>query len=251
MRDKESTMSLEAEIPQPPLCFVIMPFHDPFNEYYTEIILPAGEKAGYVVQRADDIMGPGAFMQDVANRMMDATVVLAELTGRNPNVFYELGLAHAWGKPVIMLTQRKEDVPSDLLALKWISYRTISPTWAEKLAGDIVNALSAVARGDRKGLFFPFIHPSVSTSSGDLLGKLSRISGSQKQILDYIKDSGRPVDQRVIERRFSLFPAAELFYRLEYLRLQGFLISKETARDSSGKGIYSFDLTPAAREILR
>lgn len=241
----------EAENPQQPLCFVIMPFHDPFNEYYAEIILPSGEKAGFMVQRADDIMGPGVFMQDIANRMKDASVIVAELTGRNPNVFYELGLAHAWGKPVIMLTQKKEDIPSDLLALKWISYSTISPTWAEKLTNDIVNALNAVKKGDRKALLFPFVHPSVSTGGGDLLDKLSQISGTQKQLLDYIKDSGKAVDQRTMEKRFSLFPTAELFYRLENLRLQGFLSSKETAKDSSGKGMYSFDLTPAAREIFR
>jgi hypothetical protein len=243
-------MSLETENPQQPLCFVIMPFHDPFNEYYTEIILPAGQKAGFMVQRADDIMGPGAFMQDVVNRMRDATVVLAELTGRNPNVFYELGLAHAWGKPVIMITQNKKDVPADLLGLKWISYRTISPTWANKLTNELVKALNAVNKGDRNALLFPFVHPSVYSESSNLLDKLSMISGTQKQLLDYIRDYGKPVDQRMIHKRFSLFPTAELFYRLENLRLQGFISSKEVAKDSSGKGLYIFDLTPAAREIL-
>jgi hypothetical protein len=244
-------MSLDTGNLRQPLCFVIMPFHDPFNEYYTEIILPAGQKAGFEVQRADDIMGPGAFMQDVANRMKEATVVLAELTGRNPNVFYELGLAHAWGKPVIMITQNKEDVPADLQALKWISYKTISPTWATRLANELVKALNAVKKGDRNALFFPFVHPSVSTGSGDLLDKLSKISGTQKQLLDYIRDSGKPVDQRAIHKRFSLIPTAELFYRLENLRLQGFLSSQEVAKDSSGKGLYTFELTPAAREIYR
>jgi hypothetical protein len=243
-------MSLEVASQQP-LCFVIMPFHDPFNEYFTEIILPSGQKAGFIVQRADNIMGPGVFMQDIANSMKEATVIIAELTGRNPNVFYELGLAHAWGKPVIMLTQRKEDVPSDLLSLKWISYSTISPTWAEKLSNDIVDALNAVKKGDRRALLFPFIHPSVSTGGGDLPNRLGQISGTQKQLLDFIKDSGKPVDQRTIERRFSLFPPAELFYRLENLRLLGFLDSQEIAKDSSGKGIYAFDLTPSAREIFR
>ena len=232
-------------------CFVITPFHEPFHEYYSQIILPAGQRCGFVVQRADDIMGPGAFMQDIANGMKDATVVIAELTGRNPNVFYELGLAHAWGKPVIMLTQRKEDVPSDLLSLKWIVYNTISPTWAEKLANDIVNALTAIVTGDRRAMLFPFIHPAVSTGGGELLAELSHISGMQKQLLDYIRDTGAPVDQRAIERRFSLVPPAELFYRLEHLRLHGFLTSEQTSRDSSGKGVFSFDLTAAAREVVR
>ena len=233
-----------------PTCFVIMPFQDPFNYYYDEIIKPAGQKAGFMTQRADDIMGPGAFMQDVANGMKDATVIIAELTGRNPNVFYELGLAHAWGKPVIMLTQRREDVPSDLLALKWIFYSTVLPTWAEKLANDIISALRAVKGGDRKALLFPFIHPSVSIGGGDLLDKLSQMSGTQKQILDYIRGVEQPVNQRIIERQFSLLSAAEVFYRLDNLRLLGFISSREVTKDLVGKGIYSFELTAAAREIF-
>lgn len=236
---------------QQPLCFVIMPFQAPFDEYYNEIIQPAGVAAGFRIQRADDIMGPGAFMQDIANSMKDATVILAELTGRNPNVFYELGLAHAWGKPVIMLTQSKDDVPSDLRGLKWISYSTVSPTWARKLLDNIVDALKGVQEGNRRALLFPFVHPSVSTGGGDLHHKLTQLSGTQKQFLDYIKECGKAVDQRTMEQRFSLFPSAEIFYRLENLRLQGFLSSQETSKDSSGKGIFSFDLTPAAREIFR
>lgn len=233
---------------RPPLCFVIMPFHEPFEEYYLKIMQPAAHKAGFTVQRANDIMGPGAFMQDVATGLRDAAVVVAELTGRNANVFYELGLAHAWGKPVIMLTQRKEDVPSDLLSLKWILYSTISPTWAAKLMRDLVSALKAVGKGDRKTLMFPFVHPALNGAAADLRGKLIHISGTQKQLLDYIRDARQPVDQRTVGARFTALPAAELFYRLECLRLHGFLSCSETG-GVAGKGVYSYELSPEARAL--
>jgi hypothetical protein len=82
-------------------CFVICPFHDPFNEYYPEIFQPAIEEAGLLPLRADEIFSPGMFMRDVVTGIFKSSVVLAELSGRNPNVFYELGLAHAYSKPVI------------------------------------------------------------------------------------------------------------------------------------------------------
>jgi hypothetical protein len=50
--------------------------------------------------------------------------------------------------------------------------------------------------------------------------------------------------------QFGSFPAAELFYRLESLRLNGFINSAHTGKDPSGKGLYSYDLTPEARELI-
>jgi hypothetical protein len=231
------------------MCFVIMPFHEPFNEYYEVIIKSAVCEAGLIPQRADEILGPGAFMEDVVNGIRSSNIIIAELTGRNANVFYELGLAHGLAKPVIMITQNKEDVPSDLKALKWIYYTTISPHWSDKLQQDLASTLNAILNGNDKKLLFPFIHPDTDTATSiSLLRRLREISGTQKQILDYIKEC-KVIHQRLIEKRFSHFPPSELFYRLEHLRLLGFLISTEIEKDSSGKAIYSFQLSGDAEEI--
>lgn len=92
-------------------CFVLMPFKDPFNSYYDEIIKPAVEKTGLKPIRADEIYGIETIMCDIWNTINSAKVLIAELTSRNANVLYELGLAHAIRKPVIIISQSIEDIP--------------------------------------------------------------------------------------------------------------------------------------------
>jgi hypothetical protein len=75
-------------------CFVMMPFADPIGSYYKKIYEPAIEKTGLRSIRADDdIFAVGKIIDQVWAGISSAKVLVAELTGRNPNVFYELGLA--------------------------------------------------------------------------------------------------------------------------------------------------------------
>jgi hypothetical protein len=61
-------------------------------------------------------------MEDIWDAINAARAIIADCTGRNPNVFYEIGLAHAVGKPVVLITQKGEDVPFDLKAIRYIEY---------------------------------------------------------------------------------------------------------------------------------
>ena len=82
-------------------CFVMMPFAAPLGNYYEKVYKPAIEKAGLKPVRADaEIFGTGKIMDQVWSGINAARVLVAEMTTRNANVFYELGLAHALKKPV-------------------------------------------------------------------------------------------------------------------------------------------------------
>ena len=61
-------------------------------------------------------------MSDVWEAMNSARVIVADCTGRNPNVFYEIGVAHTLGRTVILITQNDSDVPFDLQAIRYIQY---------------------------------------------------------------------------------------------------------------------------------
>jgi nucleoside 2-deoxyribosyltransferase len=75
----------------------------------------------------------------------DARVLVAELTQRNPNVFYELGLAHALEKPVVLISSNEADVPFDLHHIRVIYYDVSDPFWGQKLIDKISeNILSAI-----------------------------------------------------------------------------------------------------------
>lgn len=127
-------------------CFVMMPFADPIGGYYKSIYEPAVSKAGLKAVRADDeIFATGKIIDQVWSGITSAKVLVAELTGRNPNVFYELGLAHALSKPVVLVSSNQEDVPFDLQHIRVIYYDMRDPFWGEKLVAKVSeNVVSAL-----------------------------------------------------------------------------------------------------------
>lgn len=107
---------------RPGYCFVIMPFSEGLKEIYEDCILQATTEAEMQCKRADDIFHNTAIMEVIWTEICSSEIVIADLTGKNPNVFYELGIAHTLGKNVIMITQSAEDVPFDLRHLRHILY---------------------------------------------------------------------------------------------------------------------------------
>lgn len=89
-----------------PRAFVVMQFAEPYNTFYQEVIQNQANAAGFDVVRIDEKPGPGVIFQDIQREIEQAQIVMAEITPANPNVFYELGYAHALGKPTILLAQR-------------------------------------------------------------------------------------------------------------------------------------------------
>lgn len=86
-------------------CFVMQPFAPPHGNYYEKIFKPAIEKTGLQAVRADaEIFGTGKIIDQVWRGINAAKVLVAELTTRNAIVFYELGLAHALNKPVVLIS---------------------------------------------------------------------------------------------------------------------------------------------------
>ncbi len=127
-------------------CFVMMPFADPIGGYYKAIYEAAITKAGLRPVRADDeIFATGKIIDQVWAGITAAKVLVAELTGRNPNVFYELGLAHALSKPVVLVSATQADVPFDLQHIRVIYYDMRDPFWGEKLIAKVSeNIVSAL-----------------------------------------------------------------------------------------------------------
>jgi hypothetical protein len=107
-----------------PRAFVIMPFGEGFNEIYNLFISGALIEAGYDVLRADDIRSQQNILKDIVVSIVNSNLIVADLTGANPNVYYEVGLAHAFRKQVILMTQEIDDLPFDLRSYRVISYST-------------------------------------------------------------------------------------------------------------------------------
>lgn len=92
------------------------------KEVYSEVYVPTCEKHGLKCWRVDEIARPGSITKDIVEGILDADVIIADLTDRNANVFYELGIAHATGNKTIMTAQSEKDVPFDIASYRVIYY---------------------------------------------------------------------------------------------------------------------------------
>ncbi|MFP5239717.1 MAG: hypothetical protein ACLGQW_07805 [Acidobacteriota bacterium] len=102
--------------------FVIMPFGGPFDQFYATTLKKVLEHAGFIVQRADNISSQHSIMKDVVKSICFADLIVADLTTSNPNVYYELGVAHALNKKVVMLTKSIDEIPFDIKAYRVVKY---------------------------------------------------------------------------------------------------------------------------------
>lgn len=103
------------------LCFVIAPIDEEGSEIrrrsdqvLKHIITPAANECGYKTIRADEISEPGMITSQVIQHLIEDALVIADLTGRNPNVFYELAIRHAIKKPIVQIIQIGEPIPFDV-----------------------------------------------------------------------------------------------------------------------------------------
>src|SRR5712691_4428040 len=106
-----------------PVCFVIAPIGDEDTEVrkrsdrvLKHLIEPAAEECGYRAVRADKISKPGIITIQVIQQVINAPMVVADLTGHNANAFYELAIRHMVKKPLVQMIRKGEKLPFDVAA---------------------------------------------------------------------------------------------------------------------------------------
>lgn len=102
--------------------FVIMPYGGTFDELYEKFIVAVLSEVGFTVTRADEAISSASIMANIIRGIEESCIVVADLTGKKANVYYELGLAHALHKPVIHLAQDVDDLPFDISGYQVIPY---------------------------------------------------------------------------------------------------------------------------------
>ena len=103
------------------LVSVMTPFSAEFDAVFTSISAASAE-AGFRALRAKDIWQHSTVIQDVFSLIFRSQIVVCDFTGKNPNVFYEAGIAHTLGKHVVPITQNQSDIPFDLQHHRYLSY---------------------------------------------------------------------------------------------------------------------------------
>jgi len=130
---------------KPNLCFVLMPFLPEMDEIYEAVVRPAivEPPVNMSCLRADELYTTNEIVEDIWSSILSARVIVADLTHRNPNVMYELGMVHTLGKRAVLLTQDIDDVPFDLRHIRCIVYDR-GPLGVAKLKGGLQRTLESL-----------------------------------------------------------------------------------------------------------
>lgn len=118
-----------------PRVFVIMQYTAPYNALYTDVIAPVCAEHGLVALRSDETYGPGLVIADIARDIVEAKVIIAEITPANPNVYYEVGYAHALNKLTILIAEKLTQLPFDVSPFRVLFYENTIAGKAKVEAG--------------------------------------------------------------------------------------------------------------------
>jgi len=131
-----------------PDLFVVMPFEESLQFIYEDHIRKVAASHDLTVARGDDLFGTNLVASDVWNAINACRIVIADCTGRNGNVFYEIGIAHTIGKPVILISQSMDDIPFDIQHHRALVYQT-TPEGLRNLEKNLSDALRSTQNRPR------------------------------------------------------------------------------------------------------
>jgi hypothetical protein len=193
------------------VCFIIMPYGGPFDRYYENIYAPAVREAGLQPKRADSIFASGAILADIWHFTKTAQILLADMSGHNPNVFYELGLAHAIAKPVVLVAPSIEDVPFDLRGLRVITYDKDNESWGVNLRSDIQKALSETLADVRRAIPPTFLDAALRADTPQeepMLFELRKLQDAVRAIQASLPEPKRYIPASAIDSKEQRLTAA-------------------------------------------
>jgi hypothetical protein len=130
---------------EPGTVFVVMQFSDRYQDLYRDVIARVVEEYKLRAYHAGEVFGPGVILEDIVRGIIDAKIVVAEVTEQNPNVFYELGYAHAKNKPTILLAERGKKPPFDISGYRHLFYDN-SIAGKSRIETDLRKHLEAILR---------------------------------------------------------------------------------------------------------
>jgi hypothetical protein len=137
--------------PKPPAhdrirCFLVMPFSLEWSNDVHRTLAGACRSMGVHPVRGDDVFTPTDILNDIWHSIHAADFVIADITGRNPNVLYELGIAHTLAKPVLIISKNAADIPIDLSTRRVILYGQSESEWTVDLEAKVTRAIEEILK---------------------------------------------------------------------------------------------------------
>jgi len=171
-------------------CFVIMPISDPdnyekghFQHVYDDIVSKACESAGYKPVRADDVLETNLIHLDVLKKIIETPMAVCDLSNRNPNVLFELGLRQAFDKPVTLIQEKGTPAIFDIAPLRYTEYRK------ERIYHQVLE--------DQQNIADAITATKKATDEGSGLNSMVKLLSltSSAQLKDFRQDESNPMMQ--------------------------------------------------------
>lgn len=258
-------------------CFVISPIGEEGSEtreradqVLEHVIKPALEPYEYYATRADDIAEPGIITNQIIEHVVECPLVIADLTGSNPNVFYELAVRHAYQKPIIQLCREREKIPFDLAGTRTIEVEISNLETASRAKEEISEQIDNILEGD------PDVDTPISAalqlkelresdnpeeqSMAEILESISELRNSVASIRNLLDNSDRKAVQDIsgrltveeIHRRRSLLHNFLNEYQQNKSELESIILDLEgTEGIEKDKLIYLLERIDRAVDELR
>lgn len=248
-------------------CFVISPIGDSdtdvrerSDKVFNYVIEPPVDEFGYSPVRADQISEPGIITSQIIEYVVEAPLVIADLTGSNANVFYELAVRHAYQKPLIQLIQEGENIPFDVAATRTIQLDIEDIESVEKAKTEIQEQIESIESEGRD-----FENPiSVASnlrdlressdpeerSMADIMENLSELRGNIRAIqskLDQPKEIIPPGYIRDLTHHFNREQSEEAMFILDEIEDLGHEMLDTMKEDNS---IPDEEITPLHEEFV-
>ena len=214
------------------ICFVIAPIGEPdsdtrkrSDQILRHIIRPAVEARGYTAIRADEISEPGIITSQVIQHVVDDLLVVADLTERNPNVFYELAVRHAIRKPFIQIIDKGENIPFDVVATRTVFVDQHDLDTVQTAKTEIMEQIIAL-ESDSSTLETPIsvsldlqhLRRSENPGERSLADVLSELSGIRSALAEF-EERIAASSGGLTNRREFLHMEERLFNKIEELML--------------------------------
>lgn len=152
-RKKKTTTNLNSNNDGEKVAFVISPIGEPnsptrrrADQILNHVIEPVVSELGYKSVRADKISKPGVITSQIISHLLDDPLVIADLTGQNPNVFYELAVRHTVKKPIIQMIQEGERIPFDVSTTRTIQINHQDLDSVDKAKKELRRQIKAVEK---------------------------------------------------------------------------------------------------------
>jgi hypothetical protein len=185
-------------------CFVISPIGPDGSDIrkwadqtFKHLIEPVVEECGFSPTRADKEARAGIITTHIIQRLVTSDLVIADLTTRNPNVFYELAVRHVTRKPLVQIIREDEDIPFDVQGMRTVKFQLADPDILEAARGELKRHVDAVK--DEEELDTPIsqaVELQIAMESGDPNQvSLAEIASSLQDLTAEVRARPKPVEE--------------------------------------------------------